>query len=446
MRGPRPGVHTSTTLYATAAVAIVLALAGISLVALLRTTLTTGVDASVRTRADEIAALVQAGTLATVVPAAQDESSVVQVLDGAGAVIASTGNIQGEPALVAPSAGGGLHTEAALPIGAGDRFRVLTTQVGTDTVVVAQSLGPADRAVTSAGTLLLEVLPVVLALVALITWLGVGRALAPLEQIRRRTATIGAGEVTAQVPLPRTRDEVYRLAQTMNAMLERIGDASARQRRFVADASHELRSPLATMQAVLEVAQGRDELAVWTVAGTELQAEQVRMRRLVEDLLLLARLDGNAPIVRHEVDLDDLVHEAADALRRAGAVRVDVDPLPALRVNGDPAQLARVLQNLTDNARRHARTTVHLALLDRGDRAVVQVRDDGPGIAPEDRERIFERFTRLDEARARDRGGSGLGLAISREIARAHGGSLEVLDSEAGTGAVFEVDLPLWNG
>jgi signal transduction histidine kinase len=433
-------------MYATAAVAIVLALAGLALVALLRTTLTTGIDASVRTRADEIAALVQAGTLATVVPAAQDEGSVVQVLDGTGAVIAATGNIQGEPALVAPSVGGALHTAAGLPIGAGDRFRVLTTQVGTDTVVVAQSLGPADRAVASAGTLLLEVLPVVLALVALITWLGVGRALAPLEQIRRRTATIGAGEVTAQVPLPRTRDEVYRLAQTMNAMLERIGEASARQRRFVADASHELRSPLATMQAVLEVAQGRDELAMWTVAGTELQAEQVRMRRLVEDLLLLARLDGNAPVVRHEVDLDDLVHEAADALRRTGTVQVAVDPLPALRVRGDRAQLARVLQNLTDNAQRHATSTVHLALLRRGDRAVVQVRDDGPGVAPVDRERIFERFTRLDEARARDRGGSGLGLAISREIARSHGGSLQVLDGEAGTGAVFEVDLPLWNG
>ncbi len=433
-------------MYATAAVAIVLALAGLALVALLRTTLTTGIDASVRTRADEIAALVQAGTLATVVPAAQDEGSVVQVLDGTGAVIAATGNIQGEPALVAPSVGGALHTAAGLPIGAGDRFRVLTTQVGTDTVIVAQSLGPADRAVTSAGTLLVEVLPVVLALAALITWLGVGRALAPLEQIRRRTATIGAGEVTAQVPLPRTRDEVYRLAQTMNAMLERIGEASARQRRFVADASHELRSPLATMQAVLEVAQGRDELAMWTVAGTELQAEQVRMRRLVEDLLLLARLDGNAPVVRHEVDLDDLVHEAADALRRTGTVQVAVDPLPALRVRGDRAQLARVLQNLTDNAQRHATSTVHLALLRRGDRAVVQVRDDGPGVAPVDRERIFERFTRLDEARARDRGGSGLGLAISREIARSHGGSLQVLDGEAGTGAVFEVDLPLWNG
>lgn len=433
-------------MYATAAVAIVLALAGLALVALLRTTLTTGIDASVRTRADEIAALVQAGTLATVVPAAQDEGSVVQVLDGTGAVIAASGNIQGEPALVAPSVGGALHTAAGLPIGAGDRFRVLTTQVGTDTVIVAQSLGPADRAVTSAGTLLVEVLPVVLALAALITWLGVGRALAPLEQIRRRTATIGAGEVTAQVPLPRTRDEVYRLAQTMNAMLERIGEASARQRRFVADASHELRSPLATMQAVLEVAQGRDELAMWTVAGTELQAEQVRMRRLVEDLLLLARLDGNAPVVRHEVDLDDLVHEAADALRRTGTVQVAVDPLPALRVRGDRAQLARVLQNLTDNAQRHATSTVHLALLRRGDRAVVQVRDDGPGVAPVDRERIFERFTRLDEARARDRGGSGLGLAISREIARSHGGSLQVLDGEAGTGAVFEVDLPLWNG
>ena len=318
------GVRTSTTAFATAPDPLVLARAPLALVSLLRTTLSAGVDASVRTRANEIAALVQAGSLTPVVPAAQDESSVVQVLDAAGAVVAASGNIQGEPALVAPSAGGAIHTEAALPIGAGDRFRVLTVQVGADAIVVAQSLGPADRAVASAGRLLLAVFPVVLALVAAITWLGVGRALAPLEQIRRKTASIGAGEVTAQVPLPRTRDEVYRLAQTMNAMLARIGEAGARQRRFVADASHELRNPLATMQAVLEVAQGRDELATWTVAGTELQAEQVRMRRLVEDLLLLARLDANAPVVREEVDLDDLVHEAVTftvPVRRSASAR-----------------------------------------------------------------------------------------------------------------------------
>lgn len=170
------------------------------------------------------------------------------------------------------------------------------------------------------------------------------------------------------------------------------------------------------------------------------------MRHLVEDLLLLARLDGRAPEVRDELDLDDLVHEAADALRRAGTVEVVVEPLPALRVRGDRAQLARVLQNLTDNAQRHAAGTVHLALRRRGDRAVVQVRDDGPGVAPADREVIFERFTRLDEARARDRGGSGLGLAISREIAAAHAGSLQLLDADTAAGAVFQLDLPLSNG
>ncbi|HZL04894.1 MAG TPA: HAMP domain-containing sensor histidine kinase [Coriobacteriia bacterium] len=445
MRRPQPGVRSTTTLATTAAGAMILTAAGLALIAMLRTDLTAGVEASVQSRAHDVTSLLNAGSVPAVIPTARDDSSVVQVLDATGAVLASSGNIQGESALTRPTSTSVATTTSVLPIGEGERFRILAQPVGSLTVIVAQTLGPVDRAVAKTSWLLLEVLPVVLALVAVVTWLGVGRALAPLEQIRRKTATIGAGDLSQRVPLPASRDEVFRLAETMNSMLERIGASTDLQRRFIADASHELRSPLANIQAVLEVARTRDELALWQVAGTELASEQGRMLRLVEDLLVLARLDGHVPVAQNEVDLDDIVHDAVETLRRHAATDILVDPLPAVRVRGDGPQLARVARNLLDNAARHARSTVHVSLAAEGAWAVVQVRDDGPGVPPEDRERIFERFTRLDDARARDRGGSGLGLAISRETALAHGGSLQVRQ-DASDGAVFELRLPLWKG
>ena len=229
----------------------------------------------------------------------------------------------------------------------------------------------------------------------------------------------------------------------MNSMLDRLEASAGRQRRFVADASHELRSPLANMQASLEVALARQDLALWQETGRDLQGEYDRMQHLVEDLLLLARLDGQLPLAQDEVDLDDVVHEVAERLRRHGSVTVHVLPLPALRVRGDETRLAQVVGNLADNAARHGATIVSLSLGRHGDWAAVRVADDGPGVPAEHQDQIFDRFTRLDLARARDSGGSGLGLAISREIAQAHGGSLELLVGAVQEGAVFELRLPL---
>lgn len=443
-----PGVRGRITLAATAAVAVVLALAGYALVVLLQRDLLAGVDASARTRAQDIVALSN-GTLPSVLRAPQDDASVAQVLDSGGRVLAASTNIQGERALVPPNPGqtGSLiSTMSALPIGSGERFRVLQEPTGPPTarrtIVVALSLAPADQAIQSARWLLFELLPVALLLTALVTWLGVGRALAPVERIRRGVAAIGGGDLSKRVPLPASRDEVHRLAETMNSMLDRLESSAGRQRRFVADASHELRSPLANMQASLEVALARQDLDLWQETGQDLQGEYDRMQHLVEDLLLLARLDGRLPLAQDEVDLDDVVHEEAERLRRHGSVTVHVLPLPALRVRGDGARIAQVVRNLADNAARHGATTVTLSLRRDGDWAVVQVADDGPGVPAEHQDRIFERFTRLDQARARDSGGSGLGLAISREIAQAHGGSLTLLVGAAASGAVFELRLP----
>ncbi len=442
----RPGVRTSVTMAATAAVALVLALTAALLVVLLRTTLVGQIDTALRTRADDIAGLLQAGTLPSQIPSTQDDASLVQVIDRNGTVVAASADIQGESALSPAPAADMPTTVAALPIGSGGPFRVLARTDGRDTIVVARSLQATDGAVSSAALLLLETFPVVLVVVGVITWLGVGRALAPLERIRRTTAAIGAATPTQRVPVPRAHDEVFRLAETMNAMLARLQEAGERQRQFVADASHELRSPLATMQAVLESAVRRDDLATWRTTGSDLDAMQRRLQSLVDDLLLMARLEGGAPPRRDEVDLDDLVHEAAMWARQQGGPTVVVAPLPALRVLGDRGQLARVLRNLTDNARRHAATTVSLSLRRGGERALVHVSDDGPGVRPEDRERIFERFARLDDARSRDSGGSGLGLAISRQIATVHDGTLRLLEAPPGSGATFELDLPLSDG
>lgn len=181
---------------------------------------------------------------------------MVQVLDSSGRVMAASANIEGQSALVQAEPyqrGSQISTLSGLPIGSGERFRVQQQPAGTPTgprtIVVALSLVPAERAVQSARWLLLEVLPAALLLTALVTWLGVGRALAPVERVRRGSPRSAAVTCPKPVPLPAARDEVHRLAETMNSMLDRLEASALRQRRFVADASHELRSPLANMQA-----------------------------------------------------------------------------------------------------------------------------------------------------------------------------------------------------
>ncbi|PFG40250.1 signal transduction histidine kinase [Georgenia soli] len=445
MTGGRLSVRATTTLAATAVVAVILAGAGAALVLLVRQELVAGVDAMAQDRALDIAVL-QDGLVTTPgVRPVPYSGSLVQVLDDQGHVIAASEGLKIGP-MSRPVDEPHVRTRT-LPVTPGRQYRVLAMPAGTSnhprTVVVAQSLRAANRAVSDTARMVAAVFPAVLVLTGLVTWLSVGRALAPVEEIRRKAATIGAGDLSQRVPLPPARDELYRLADTMNSMLARIQAATERRRHFVSDASHELRTPLANMQAMLEVAVARDEPDLWQETAAALHTEQSRMARLVDDLLLLARLDGRAPRTEREVDLDDVVHDEAQWLRRTTDLQVEVEPLPALRVLGDPSQLARVLRNLTDNARRHARTTISLSLRRHGGSAVVTVRDDGGGIAPEDRERVFDRFARLDEARGRDQGGSGLGLAISREIARAHGGELLVADATGPGGAVLELRLPL---
>jgi signal transduction histidine kinase len=268
------------------------------------------------------------------------------------------------------------------------------------------------------------------------------RALAPVERIRREVEQITGDRLDRRVPEPRARDEIHRLALTMNQMLGRLQDSRHRQQQFVADASHELRSPLASIRQGAEVARAHPGALPEGELADAVLEESGRMQRLVEQLLLLTRADEGA-VVRtlQDVDLDDLALTEARRVRRKG-LDVDTTGVSAGRVRGDTTSLAQVVRNLVDNAARHADRSVTVTVREVADAVELSVEDDGPGIPEDQRERVFERFVRLDEARARDAGGSGLGLAIVKEIVTAHGGTVAVSSARLG-GASFVVRLPV---
>ncbi|MEU3899557.1 ATP-binding protein [Streptomyces sp. NPDC045251] len=314
---------------------------------------------------------------------------------------------------------------AAVPVETGEQ--------GTLTVWAGAPLSAEHGAVNTALTVMLIGFPLLLVVVGWVTWLVTRRALRPVEGIRREMAAITASEDLARrVPVPGTHDEVARLASTTNETLAALESSVERQRRFVADASHELRSPIASLRTQLEVAAAHPELLDLDGAVED----TVRLQRLAADLLLLARLDAGERPADARVDLAGLAREAAGG--RAGVrVRAEDD----VTVAGSRGQLGRVLANLLDNAQRHARSAVEVSVRRDGEAAVVAVADDGEGVPAADRERVFERFVRLDAARSRDDGGAGLGLAIARDVAVRHGGTLTVHDAPAG-GALFELRLP----
>ncbi|ADI10450.1 histidine kinase [Streptomyces bingchenggensis BCW-1] len=302
-------------------------------------------------------------------------------------------------------------------------------------------VAPSTTALDNATQLLLrQVAPAaagLVLLVAALTWLLVGRALRPVAAIREEFTEITERDLHRRVPVSKARDEISRLARTMNATLDRLHQAMTRQRQFVADASHELRSPIAAVRTQLELALARPSRTDWPTAVHKALQDTERLQAVASDLLLLARLDAQEAPPRAPVDLAAL---AAEEVRRHPGTVVeypdasdgDARPAAAVVVHGSRVQLSRLLTNLTDNARRHARTTVSVGVAVRDDMVELSVDDDGPGIPESDRERVFERFTRLDDARARQDGGTGLGLAIAKDIAHAHGGILTLHTSPRG--------------
>ena len=315
---------------------------------------------------------------------------------------------------------------------------------GSFSVLAASPVSTVERSVDAVQEGLLVAFPLLVGAVGILSWVLAGRALRPVESIRAQVEAITGSTLDRRVPVPRSSDEVGRLATTMNAMLDRLEDASTRQQRFVADASHELRSPVAAIRTELEVALMTAAPDDWPVIAQRLLGEEARLEAVIADLLLLASLDEGAPGELVPVDLAELVQE--EARRRVpdrAGVSIEVEPGPAAVVLGNRTQLRRAVTNLLDNAGRHARTTVRVTVHPRDDRARVLIDDDGPGIPEEDRDRVFERFTRLDGHRARDgaTGGAGLGLSLVRRIAELHHGTAAIDTAPLG-GARVILDLP----
>ena len=429
------------TLAAVLVVIVGLTGAGAALVNAVERSLLDRVRSADQAALERVAAIIQTtGRIPDVIPVVSPDTQFIQILAPDGRVLAATLRIyEDEPMVVA----GKVNQPEDLPRRV--RWQVSRTQIpsraGPITIVAASPLSEVDRSVDALVDVLWLGVPVVVVLVGVLAWIVIGRALRPIEAIRAEVEAISATTIDRRVPEPGTGDEVDRLARTMNGMLDRLEQASDRQRRFVSDASHELRSPVATIRTELEVALARGDAADWPAVARDVLEEDRRLEWLLSDLLELARLDETTAAPFEDVDLDDLALQGADRVRATTALDVDTTRVAPARVAGNPRQLERALRNLLDNAARHARATVRLEVAVDGGAAVLVVEDDGTGIAPADRERVFERFTRLERARSRDDGGAGLGLALVREIALHHGGSVSVEDGGLG-GARFVVRLP----
>ncbi|MEU2088604.1 sensor histidine kinase [Nocardia beijingensis] len=474
-------VRVRTTVAATVVVAVALTAAGFAVLAVLRHNLVHSAEMQAQTTARDVAAQLATGTEPGRLRLPDAESGPVQVVSLDRRVLAADDDLAGKPPMADfgpyakasedddddddereddedeadddespspstdPTTAGAEFGDVRLTVDDEDGphpFRVAalpaTVRGGQPvTVYAGSSLETADSAVADARQAMLIGLPPLLVVVAMVTWLVTRRALRPVEAIRRQLAEIVDGDLSRRVPEPGSRDEIGRLASTTNATLAALEESTERQRRFIADAAHELRSPIASLRTQLEVTQAHPEL----LELDGLIGDTIRLEHLAADLLLLARLDAGEQPRADRVDLTALVREELEhRVRDRVGVRIETPEQP-VAVTGSRTQLARVLGNLVHNAQRHAASLVRVAVdRDADGRVVLSVTDDGPGVPPADRDRIFQRFVRLDDARSRDEGGAGLGLAIVRDVVQRHGGTIHVADGAPG--ARFVVTLP----
>ncbi len=459
MRGVRrrPGLRVRTTFVAVVAVAVTLVVAGVVVILLLNWSLdkSTTEDArgAARQVVNEIAREGAGDLTGNDIASTGDSASVIQVLDRTGRPLTSDPALAGRPPLTAarPAPGQEVVETTSLNVdGVDGDFRLVSMGVrgpgGPYVVVSARSLAPVTEASARLSLLLaLAGLPL-LAISALAVYRAVGSALWPVERMRRNVAEISTRDLGRRVEVPPGGDAFHRLATTLNGMLDRLASAQSAQRRFVADASHELRSPLNTITTALEVREHHPGAMPDDELRRVVSTETARLRELVDDLLLLARTDDTTDNPPHtEIDLDDLAHAEADRARATVGLSVEVRASP-VKVRGHAGQLRRAVRNLVDNAREHARSRIRVRTGVADGYALVEVSDDGPGVPEADRRRIFERFVRRDDSRHHGAGGSaGLGLAIVAGIAARHGGTAECLASTDGVypGACFRLSLPL---
>ena len=449
----RRSVRVRITALAMVVVGGSLIVGAIALVGLLQAGLLRSVRTDAQVRAAEVAALAGRAPLPRPLPAVTgDWPTLLQVVESNGRVSTASAPLLDHPALLGPDArrhAGSATRKLMFPNGTGNgewliRAVRATLASRAATVIVATSLAQPNRTVRLLQGLLAVGVPLLMSASGALTWFVVGRALRPVERLRREVDDLASGGGVLQgrrVAAASSGDEIERLAWTLNTLLERVDGAARAQRRFVADASHELRGPVANIRTALEVAQLHPELADWNSVSADVLEQDSRMGRLVDDLLLLARGDED-PSRRHVESLD-LGAIAADAVARFGGGRIAVRLARSDRalIIDDRTQLTSVVTNVVENAVRHSVSSVSVSVTTAGSWVELVVIDDGPGVAASDRERIFDRFVRVDEHRSRERGGAGLGLAIVAQLVQARGGVVSVGD--ASPGAVFTIRLPL---
>ncbi len=433
---------------ATLAVATAAAVLAVLIGLAIRSEMIANADEVGEARAEQVADLASRGILPRQIDRADDIEAAVQVVHD-GVVVSSTSNASAPGFFALPGQKPGVDKTfplAHLPIDDDGPFRVTALGAhgpeGDVTVFVAVDVGDVRDVLAALASKGAVGLTLLLAVFSFVLWLVVGRTMRSVEAIRRRAEVITGQHLNQRVPVPPTRDEIYRLARTLNDMLERLEVSATRQERFVADAAHELRTPLATLRARLETALLRGDGSTDPRLLPELWDETVRMGTLVDHLLLLARSDAGTlrPDAR-PVDLDDVLRDVLSSTP-TGSVRVRTEGVEPVQVVGEAALLEQVMRNLVENAVRHAAGRVDVGLTSDAHDAVLTVDDDGPGIPPSERAEVFQRFVRLDDSRTRARGGVGLGLAIVAEIVRVHAGTVEITESPYG-GARLTVRLPL---
>jgi signal transduction histidine kinase len=415
-------VRARVTIAATVAAVVVLAAVGWGLAVNLRRSLTDNLDEQLAAIADQVADEVRDGGVPDI-ERLGEEDWVIQVVGADGTVLAARERPDDDP------------------------MRVLSRAVDTPNgTVMIHVAAPSDDIAESVATLrrsLLVAVPLTAAALGVLTWVLVGRTLRPVERIRAEVAEIGGSDLHRRVPVPAADDEVGRLATTMNDMLARVEEGQQRQRRFVADASHELRGPLTRMRTELEVDLEHPATADAEATHRSVLEEVVGLQQLVDDLLMLARSDGGVTDVADagSVDLAELADAVVSRANGRSGVVVELAGVAAAPAVGRPGELQRAIGNLLDNAVRHAASTVRVMVSRNLDTVSVAVEDDGEGIPAADRDRVFERFARVDAARTAGDGGAGLGLSIAREIVVRHGGTL-IVDATYENGARFVITLP----
>jgi signal transduction histidine kinase len=448
MRASNWGISTRSAIVSATVVFVALAIAGAFLVLVLYRSLLSGVDDAAAGRVrDTLAALAfdKPSELDGALLTTDQRVVAVQIIDANGTVVAHSDSAPDTPLIPVTSFGTTMRKgipDAASP---NNDMRIsgqaADTATGRYTVLAGGGSESAEATVRTLAILLAIAAPIVVGVAAVASYRLVKRSLRSVEAIRNRVAEISASELRERVPVPPQKDEISALATTMNEMLARVEAGHAAQRRFVGDASHELRSPLATIISALEVAQDYPELLDDELKNGSLIPEAHRMQALVEDLLLLARADERGLTIREDyVYLDVIAEGDAARVRRESGLHVYTD-LEGARLIGDVSGVSRVLRNLLDNAVRHAKSRIEITVAARGDQVVLTIGDDGPGIPAADRIRVFDRFVRIDADRSRDGGGTGLGLAIVAEIVSAHSGTVAI-DERPGGGTLVTVTLP----